>query len=226
MGEPVVVVVEDDPAIGALLDMYLRPAGFRPLLATTGERGLQLVEDHRPALVVLDVGLPDVDGFEVGRRLRARGGSIGDTPILFLTARGAEVDRLAGFGLGADDYVVKPFSPRELVARVLAVVARANRAAPAPDVVDLDGVTLNRARRTVSVDGRPVALTVREFDLLAFLVRNRTLALSRRQILDGAWGFDWEGDERTVDVHVGQLRRKLGTRLRLETVWGVGYRLG
>ena len=224
--ELVVVVVEDDLAIAGLVDMYLRRAGYRPLLASTGHRGLELISQHQPALAVLDVGLPDLDGFELCRRIRAAPGSGAELPVLFLTARDDEVDRLKGFALGADDYVVKPFSPPELVARVGAILARTRRVSAVRDVVTFDGIEVDEPRREVRVDGRPVALATREFELLAFLARNRSLALSRRQLVDGVWGLDWDGDERTVDVHVAQLRRKLGRRLPLATVWGIGYRLG
>ena len=223
MSDQAVVVVEDDEDIAALLDLYLRRGGFRPLLAASGERGLELAAQHRPVLVILDIGLPDIDGLEVCRRLRQRS----DVPVLFLTARDGEVDRVAGFERGGDDYVVKPFSPREVVARVQAI-ARRGRAAPIePTTFTLaPGVELDVGARSASVDGQTVGLTARELDLLAFFARNRSLALTRRQLLDGVWGSDFEGDERTVDVHVRQLRRKLGPALLLETVWGIGYRLG
>ena len=222
MNSDVVVVVEDDDAIAGLLDMYLRREGFRPLLASTGARALELLAAHDPVIVVLDIGLPDTDGFEVCRRLR----QATDVPVLFLTARDEEVDRLAGFAVGADDYVVKPFSPKEVVARVQAILRRGR--APRDDaVVRLPGgIAVDAARREVTRDGTAVALATREFELLAFLARNRGLALSRQQLLDGAWGADFDGDARTVDVHVRQLRRKLGDALGLATVWGVGYRLG
>ncbi len=221
--ERIVVVIEDDGDIAALVEMYLRRAGFRPLLAPTGERGVELAVERQPVLVVVDVGLPGIDGFEVCRLLRRRS----DVPVLFLTARDAEVDRVEGFARGGDDYVVKPFSPAELVARVEAIVRR-GRAAPQEETVFAlaGGVRLDVAGRTASVDGSAVALTGRELDLLAFLARNRCLALSRRQLIDGVWGPDFDGDERTVDVHVRQLRRKLGPALALATVWGHGYRLG
>ncbi|MGI9031743.1 MAG: response regulator transcription factor [Ilumatobacteraceae bacterium] len=224
MDEQVVVVVEDDPAIGDLVGLYLRRAGFRALLADSGQRGLELSAQHRPALAVLDVGLPDVDGFEVCRRLRA---TTPDLPVLFLTARGAEADRLAGFDLGADDYVVKPFSPPELVARVQAILGRVNRTTiDGASIVRVGAIEIDESRHEVRVDGAPVALAAQEFELLSFMGRSSGQALTRRQLLDGAWGYDWEGDERTVDVHVGQLRRKLGPSLPLSTVWGIGYRLG
>lgn len=222
--EQTVVVVEDDAAIADLIDHYLRGAGYRVLQAATGERGLELVAQHRPAMVVLDVGLPGMDGFEVCRQIRATS----TVPILFLTARDAEVDRIVGLELGGDDYVVKPFSPREVVARVRAVLRRgdARDAGPVTVLAAGPGIEVDTARREVRIDGGVVPLTPREFELLAHLARNAGLALSRQQLLDGVWGVDWVGDARTVDVHVGQLRKKLGGRLPLATVHGVGYRLG
>ena len=219
-----VVVVEDDPAIADLLDLYLRQAGYRVLQATSGERGLELVAQHRPVLMVLDIGLPGIDGLEVCRRVRVDS----TLPILFLTARDGEIDRVLGLELGADDYVTKPFSPREVVARVKAILRRGEAAAASPgSVVEVgDGIEVDLARREARVAGQPVALANREFDLLAFLAAHQGQALSRQQLLDGAWGADWYGDERTVDVHVRQLRKKLGDDLPLATVWGVGYRLG
>ncbi|MGD9797872.1 MAG: response regulator transcription factor [Acidimicrobiia bacterium] len=217
-----VVVIEDDPNIADLVGLYLGEAGYRPYLAADGEAGLAAVERHRPKLVVLDVGLPGgLDGFEVCRRLRATS----DVPVMLLTARGDEIDRVVGFELGADDYVTKPFSPRELVARVRAILRRADGPAPATDVTVLGALEVDPGRREARVDGAPVGLATRELDLLLFLTANRGLALSRRQLLDGVWGADWYGDERTVDVHVRQLRRKLGEALPLATVWGHGYRL-
>jgi DNA-binding response OmpR family regulator len=222
--EQTVVVVEDDPAIADLLDLYLREAGFRVLLAASGERGLELVGQHAPVLAVLDIGLPGIDGLEVCRRLRATSA----LPILFLTARDAEIDRIVGLELGADDYVTKPFSPREVVARVKAILRRGEpRPAPTAAVVGVgEGIEVDLTRREARVSGAPVPLATREFDLLAFLARNQGIALSRQQLLDGVWGPGWYGDDRTVDVHVRQLRKKLGDGLPLATVWGVGYRLG
>lgn len=218
-----VVVIEDDPHIADLLDLYLRREGFRVLLAGDSERGLEVFAQGDPWIVILDVGLPGArDGFEVCREIRARS----SVPVLFLTARDDEVDRVLGLELGADDYLVKPFSPRELVARVRAILRR-TREGPVPqDVIALDGMEVDLRRREVRRAGEVVALTTREFDLLAFLANNVGLALSRQQLLDGVWGTDWYGDERTVDVHVAQLRKKLGSDLPLATVWGVGYRFG
>jgi DNA-binding response OmpR family regulator len=218
------VIVEDDPNIADLLDMYLRDAGFRVLQASNGTRGLELVEANKPVMVLLDIGLPDIDGFEVCRRIRARS----TVPVLFLTARDGEIDRILGLELGADDYVTKPFSPREIVARVKAILRR-GQPEQRPDDTSLaigDDYTVDLGRREVRHRGEAVALATREFDLVAHLARNQGLALSRQQLLDGVWGTDWVGDDRTVDVHVRQLRKKLGDDLPLATVWGIGYRLG
>jgi DNA-binding response OmpR family regulator len=218
-----IVVVEDDPSIADLVGLYLRQAGFEVVAAGDALAGAAAVERLSPCLAVIDVGLPGaVDGFELCRRLRAAG----PIPIVMLTARGDEIDRVVGLELGADDYLTKPFSPRELVARIKAVLRRSGPA-PAPTAVVAAGtVTIDPGRREVYESGRVVALTTREFDLLLYLARNTGLALSRGQILDGVWGPGWYGDERTVDVHVRQLRAKLGEGLPLATVRGLGYRLG
>ena len=192
--------------------------------AASGEKGLDAVRNQDPRLVILDVGLPGrVDGLEVCRRLRAST----DIPVIMLTARDEEVDRVLGLELGADDYVTKPFSPRELVARVKAILRRTEGPPrDRPEVMVVGGVEVDSGRREARVGGSVVALATREFDLLRFLAENAGLALSRQQLLDGVWGPGWYGDDRTVDVHVRQLRKKLGDALPLATVWGVGYRLG
>jgi DNA-binding response OmpR family regulator len=221
--QTVIVLVEDDPNIADLVDLYLRQADFRVYQAPDGATGLQLVKDRQPRLVILDVGLPGgLDGLEVCRRLRATS----DVPIIMLTARDGEIDRVLGLEMGADDYVTKPFSPRELVARVKAILRRAEGPSrDAPTVLQVGDTTVDLGRREARVGAQTVALAAREFDLLAYLAENQGLALSRRQLLDGVWGADWVGDERTVDVHVRQLRKKLGPALPLATVWGTGYRL-
>jgi DNA-binding response OmpR family regulator len=222
------VVVEDDPSIADLVGLYLRQAGFEVVGVGDALAGAAAVGRVQPCLAVIDIGLPGpVDGLELCRRLRATG----QVPIVMLTARGDEIDRVVGLELGADDYITKPFSPRELLARIRAVLRRSDPAfagatAAPTTVVSAGTVTIDTGRREVYASGRVVALTAREFDLLLYLARNAGLALSRGQILDGVWGPGWYGDERTVDVHVGQLRAKLGEGLPLATVRGLGYRLG
>ncbi len=224
MSEATVVVVEDDPNIADLVELYLRQEGFRVVQAGTGERALQAVREQRPRLVILDVGLPGgMDGLEVCRRLRA---GDGDVAIIMLTARDGEIDRVLGLELGADDYLTKPFAPRELVARVKAIMRRIDRPRDDTDVLLAGDVEVDVKRREARRHGEVVALAAREFDLLRYLAENAGLALTRQQLLDGVWGPGWYGDERTVDVHVRQLRKKLGAGLPLATVWGVGYRLG
>ena len=224
MAPAVVLVVEDDPNIADLLEVYLRQSGHRPYLAADGSRGMEVFADRDPDLVILDIGLPgEVDGLEVCRRLRATG----DVPLIMLTARDDEVDRVVGFEMGVDDYVTKPFSPRELMGRVRAVLRRSVARPADPGRVALFGsIRIDGTRREVTVGAAEVSLAAREFSLLWFLADHVGHALTRRQILDGAWGSTWIGDERTVDVHVRQLRRKLGGDLPLDTVRGVGYRLG
>jgi DNA-binding response OmpR family regulator len=221
--EQVVVVVEDDPAIADLVDTYLRRDGFRVYQAADGTTALKVIKDRQPKLVILDLGLPgQIDGLEVCRQLRATV----DIPIVMLTARDDELDRVLGLEMGADDYVTKPFSPRELVARVKAILRRAERPTTAAAVITMGNVEVDIGRREARLDGEVVALATREFDLLQYLCENTGRALSRRQLLDGVWGLDWIGDDRTVDVHVRQLRKKFGDALPLDTVWGVGYRMG
>ena len=218
-----IIVIEDDPHIADLVDLYLRRDGFRVLLAADGDQGLALIKQEDPWMVILDVGLPGRrDGFDVCRQIRNQG----NTPVLFLTARDDEVDRILGLELGADDYIVKPFSPRELVARVRAILRRAHDVPKERAVIAVGDLEVDLRRREARRAEAVVDLANREFDLLAFLAQNAGLALSRQQLLDGVWGADWYGDVRTVDVHVAQLRKKLGQSLPLATVWGVGYRFG
>ena len=192
--------------------------------AWIGSKALELARHNAYDAIVFDYRKPGMDGAEVCRRIRAKSA----VPVLFLTARDGEIDRILGLELGADDYVTKPFSPRELVARVKAILRRG-----LPDTRDDasivhigDDYVIDVGRREVLRRKESVPLATREFDLLAFLARNQGLALTRQQLLDGVWGADWYGDDRTVDVHVRQLRKKLGDELPLATVWGIGYRLG
>ncbi len=218
-----IVVVEDDSNIADLASAYLSKAGYKVWQAGDGARALDLCRSQNPCLVILDIGLPgELDGFEVCRTLR----STSDVPIVILTARSDEIDRIVGLEIGADDYIVKPFSPRELVARVRAILRRSIRMADSSSrIININDITIDIDSRKVTVSGSEVHLTSREFDLLVFIAMRRGMALSRRQLLNGAWSNNWVGDERTVDVHVRQLRKKLGEGLNIHTVWGVGYRL-
>jgi len=215
-----VLLIEDEQSIGSLIRAYLERDGFQALWVRSGEEGLAELGRHPVRLVVLDVGLPGVDGFEVCRRIRA-GSSL---PIIMLTARDEEADRVAGLEVGADDYVSKPFSPRELMARVKAVLRRTDPRTQ-EDLLEHGDVTLWRSAREVSVAGSRVDLTGKEFDLLSFFMENPGAVLSRELLLDRVWGMEYPGETRTVDVHVGQLRKKLGRPSLIETVRGAGYKL-
>ena len=213
------LLVEDEPSVGGLVRTYLERSGYRVVWVRSGEDALVELGRQSPRLVVLDVGLPGIDGFEVCRRIRARS----SVPVLMLTARDEEPDRVAGLELGADDYVTKPFSPRELAARIKAVLRR-SEIEPRTEELQLGGVSLRRDAHEVTVDGEPVELTGKEFDLLAFLLEHPGIVFSREQLLDRVWGLSYPGGTRTVDVHVAQLRRKLGRPELIVTVRGAGYK--
>ncbi|HST80531.1 MAG TPA: response regulator transcription factor [Kineosporiaceae bacterium] len=219
MTTPVILVVEDEPVIAELLRSYLARDGFEVRVATDGESGLTAIAHHRPAAVILDVGLPGIDGTEVCRRLRA---DRNWTPVLFVTARDDEVDRVLGLELGADDYVTKPFSPREVVARVRAVLRRRQ---PDPDSerLQIGRLTLDPSTRRADAAGAPVELTTTEFDLLLHLMRRPGRVCPRDELLADVWGYPAGTPTRTTDVHIAQLRAKLGDVVRLRTVRGVGY---
>ena len=220
-----ILLVDDEPSIIKLARLYLERDGFRIQSAKDGESALSMIEREHPALVVLDVMLPKIDGFEVCRRLRALHAS---TAILMLTARDEDIDKILGLELGADDYLTKPFNPRELVARVRAILRRGDRAPKEGDSIPihLGDLTIDPARREVRVADLSLNLRTQEFDLLLTFAEHRGLVLSREQILQKAWGFDFYGQTRTVDVHVAHLRKKLETsRVKIETVTGVGYKL-
>jgi DNA-binding response OmpR family regulator len=219
MPDSTILVIEDEAAIANIVRIALERDGHRVVCVRTGEEGLAELPRHRFDLVVLDIGLPGIDGLEVCRRIRA----LSQLPIIMLTARDEEADRVTGLELGADDYVPKPFSPRELAARVKAVLRRST-AAPRADELALADVTLSRPRHDVHVGGRPIALTATEFDLLAFFMENPGLLFSREVLLDRVWGLDYPGGTRTVDQHVAQIRAKLGRPELIETVRGAGYK--
>ena len=226
-----VLVVDDEPTIAEVVCRYLERAGYAARSAGDGARALELAAEARPALVVLDLMLPRVDGLEVMRRLRAAREREGARPpaIILLTAKGEESDRVIGLRLGADDYVVKPFSPRELVARVDAVLRRGD-AVPEPAApLELGDLSIDPAGRRVLRDGVEVALTVREFDLLLYLARHPGQAFSREQLMDAVWQYSFYTDTSTVTVHIRRLRAKIEQvpeePRHVQTVWGVGYRL-
>jgi DNA-binding response OmpR family regulator len=217
-----VLVVDDAENIVELLRLYLEQAGYATIAAADGPAAIDLHRRHRPDLVVLDVMLPGLDGFEVCRAIRREA----DTPILMLTARSDDVDAIVGLELGADDYVTKPFNPRALVARVKAILRRSDPAVRGARPIEVGGLLVDPRRREASVAGRPVELRTREFDLLAALAREPGAVHSRDALLEDVWGTDFPGETRTVDVHVSELRRKLGPDgPTIEAVRGVGYRL-
>ena len=219
-----ILIVDDEPNIVQLARLYLEREGFKVESAGDGRSALAAVQQRPPALLVLDIMLPEMDGLEVCRRLRASGNSL---PILMLTARDEDVDKILGLELGADDYLTKPFNPRELVARIKAILRRGERTADSARApIHLDEVVIDPARREVTVNGELVNLRTQEFDLLLTLAEHKGLVLTREQLLEKAWGYDYYGQSRTVDVHVGHLRRKLAnSSLHIETITGVGYKL-
>ncbi len=220
-----VLVVDDDQTVSDVVRRYLERAGFAVTLAADGQTALRAYEAERPDLVVLDLMLPGIDGLEVCRRLRTRADEV---PIVMLTALGEEADRVLGLQLGADDYVTKPFSPRELVLRVQSVLRRTTRSAPAPpETLEDSELVVDVTRRVARLGGVELALTVREFDLLVFLMRNPGRAFRRAELLEHVWGWTF-GDQSTVTVHMRRLREKVeedpADPRRILTVWGVGYR--
>ena len=217
-----ILVVEDERNIVELVQLYLTNEGYEVLAAHDGREAIRLVRSEKPDLVVLDLMLPELDGFEVCRRLRQVGN---DLPIIMLTARDDDVDKIVGLELGADDYVTKPFNPRELVARVRAVLRRFERKTKR-SLLRLGNVTVDAGSREVHVGDEALVLRLKEFDLLTTLIENARMVLSRERLLQIVWGYDFYGDTRTVDVHIARLREKLRkSTLEIETVWGIGYKL-
>jgi DNA-binding response OmpR family regulator len=223
-GTPTILVVEDEASIASFVSLYLKKAGFGVRTAATGQEALaEAASTDPPNLIVLDLMLPDIDGIEVCKRVRQRS----DVPILMLTARDDDVDKIIGLEVGADDYLTKPFNPRELVARVKSILRRS-----APDRRDRESesivhgeLKIDAGRREVHVGSNEIQLAPKEFDLLWELLDHRGLVLTRDQLLERVWGYTFAGDTRTVDVHVRQLRRKLEDASPIVTVWGVGYKV-
>ena len=214
-----ILIVEDDPSLASGLARILEAEGYAVDVAGRGEEAVGAARGERFDLVILDIGLPGMDGFEVCHAIRGRS----QVPILMLTARDEEADRVVGLEVGADDYLTKPFSPRELAARIKAILRR-SEPQHGNDLLELGDVILNRGTHDVTIDGRPVELTAKEFDLLAFFLSNPGSVLSRDVLLDRVWGVEYPGGTRTVDVHVAQLRRKLGRPDLIRTLRGSGYK--
>jgi two-component system, OmpR family, alkaline phosphatase synthesis response regulator PhoP len=224
MTSELILLVDDEPSITELSRMYLERDGYRIHEAHDGESALEAAVKHQPALIVLDVMLPKVDGFDVCRRLRSAGD---DVPIIMLTARDEDIDKILGLELGADDYLTKPFNPRELVARVKAILRRSESKKEADDKPIRRGdLTITPASREVRLAAQTLDLRAQEFDLLLTLAESPGRVFSREQLLQQAWGFDFYGQTRTVDVHIAHLRKKLeGGSVKIETVTGVGYKI-
>jgi DNA-binding response OmpR family regulator len=217
-----VLIVDDEKNIVQLTRMYLTKEGYTVEVAYDGKEALDKARQIKPSLIILDLMLPGLDGLEVCKQLRRES----DVPIIMLTARTDDVDRIVGLELGADDYVCKPFNPRELVARVKAVLRRSRPTERVPEPIVLGNLRIDPARREVEINGKPVSLRAKEFDLLLTFARNEGLVLDRERLLNLVWGYDYLGDSRTIDVHVTWLREKLnGSTCRIQTVWGVGYKL-
>jgi two-component system, OmpR family, alkaline phosphatase synthesis response regulator PhoP len=218
-----VLIVEDESSIASFVSLYLKKAGYDVEVAATGAEALEKAE-HNPSLIVLDLMLPDMDGIDVCRRLRKRS----DVPILMLTARDEDIDKIIGLEVGADDYMTKPFNPRELVARIKSILRRATTERRDAETAELrhGDLVIDSGRREVKVGDTEIQLAPKEFDLLWELLDHRGLVLTRDQLLERVWGYTFAGDTRTVDVHVRQLRRKLGDASPIVTVWGVGYKVG
>lgn len=218
-----ILVVDDEQRIIDLARMYIEQEGYRVASATDGKEALDKILADAPALIVLDLMLPTMDGFEVCRRVRARS----DVPIIMLTARTDDIDKIVGLEMGADDYLTKPFNPRELIARIKAILRRSERKAGATtQPLTLGNLTITPQHRSVQVNGETVDLRMKEFDLLLTLAENPNVVFTRERLLDVVWGYNFAGETRTVDVHVAHLRHKLEQMSpTIETVWGVGYKL-
>jgi two-component system alkaline phosphatase synthesis response regulator PhoP/two-component system response regulator ResD len=228
MTAPLILVVDDETNIADLARIYLTKEGFEVITAEDGDEGLQLFRSRNPTLIVLDLMLPGVDGWEITRQIRKES----NIPIIMLTARSEDVDRIVGLELGADDYLTKPFNPRELVARVKAVLRRYNPAQSNEEVqtdknrITVGDIVIDLRQRTVQINGRNVDLRAKEFELLTTFAQSPNSVFDREKLLNQVWGYEYYGDSRTIDVHITHLREKLeGSHVKIQTVWGVGYKL-
>jgi DNA-binding response OmpR family regulator len=224
MPKEIILVVDDEANIVELARLYLTQESYRVESAGDGKTALAKIEAVKPALMVLDLMLPEIDGWEVCRRVRA--GNQRDLPIIMLTARDDDVDKIVGLELGADDYLTKPFNPRELVARIKAILRRVDRPSTPGQTIRVGDLSIDSARHEARIGERLIDLRAKEFECLRTLAENKGLVLSREKLLELAWGYDFAGQTRTVDVHVAHLRKKLsGSSAQIETVAGVGYKL-
>ena len=215
------LIVDDEARIRALIAKYAAFEGYETEEAENGMQAIEMCRKNRYDLIIMDVMMPELDGFSAVREIRKHS----DTPVIMLSARGEEYDRIHGFELGIDDYVVKPFSPKELMMRVGAVLKRSGSDKTTEETVTIDGLTVNFTARRVTVDGQELDLSPKEYDLLFYMVRNRGIALSREKLISDVWGYDFFGDDRTLDTHIKLLRRQLGRYAdRITTLRGVGYR--
>jgi two-component system, OmpR family, alkaline phosphatase synthesis response regulator PhoP len=218
-----ILIIDDEVHIIELAKLYLQRDGFQVESATKGQDGLTMSGAVNPDLIILDIMLPDIDGFEVCRQIRAKS----KVPILMLSARREDIDKVVGLELGADDYLAKPFNPSELVARVKAILRRAKAEVTPPQIIDIYGIHIDILKREVIIKNEPLKLRTKEFDLLTVFAQNPDIVLSRERLLNQVWGYDYYGETRTVDVHVNHLRDKLeGSPADIETFRGTGYKLG
>ena len=222
MNKKKVLIIDDDPHIREILDDYLKFEGFDAFLAEDTEKGLKILQEEKVDILILDIMLPDEDGWEFCQKIRPEH----DLPIIFLSAKDKSVDKITGLELGADDYITKPFSPREVVARIKAVLRRYNKAAENAKIIKYGELTINREQHLKRFKGKKIDLTPKEFSLLWHLAENPKKVFRRERLLKAVWGYDYYGDVRTVDTHIKSLRKKLGDKAAkaVETVWGVGYK--
>ncbi|MEN6568329.1 MAG: response regulator transcription factor [Veillonellales bacterium] len=215
-----ILIADDEPNICEVVQLYLEKEGFIVFTAGDGDQALDIETQHRPDLLLLDVMLPKLSGWDICRSIKR------PVPVIFLTAKSAELDKMTGFSLGADDYVTKPFSPRELVARIKAVLRRSGLLEDTGFSLTDSGLAVNPARQSVMQDGHPLTLSPKEFDLLLFLLRHPRISFSREQLLTNVWGYDFGGDDRTVDATIKRLRQKINSErfTYIHTVWGIGYK--
>ncbi len=216
-----ILLIEDEVKLARFVELELKYEGYQVTVIHDGREGLETFSNEKFDMILLDLMLPGLSGIEICRRIR----KVSDVPIIMLTARGDEHDELQGFEMGVDEYIAKPFSPKILVARVEAILRRTNQLT-AEDILEYGGISIDKAAHVVTIDGAPIDLSFKEFELLTYFIENKGIALSREKILNSVWNYDYFGDARTIDTHVKKLRSKMGNKGDLiKTVWGMGYKL-